>query len=242
MPEILFILLFAAGVLWFVVGIGKRKRRRILRRIAYELGASYSHAGVFTEDRVNIVRGQQKMSLMLYSRSFFGSAARASFVGRWPGQRLGIASDEQHMPHFVNPQSITTRQMSKELAGLVVQLNNCPNFANTHVSTSQEVFSCQADTDNLNAYALLRWTQIATQLYLDALAESEIGIEFDATQERTISMEAMCQVCGTIPEGKQRVLCSRCGAPHHEDCWNYNGGCAIYGCRCSELLDPLRVR
>jgi hypothetical protein len=25
--------------------------------------------------------------------------------------------------------------------------------------------------------------------------------------------------------------CLRCRAPHHGDCWRYNGGCGIYACQ-----------
>jgi hypothetical protein len=26
------------------------------------------------------------------------------------------------------------------------------------------------------------------------------------------------------------VLCRRCRTPHHHECWEYYGSCAIYGC------------
>lgn len=38
-----------------------------------------------------------------------------------------------------------------------------------------------------------------------------------------------CPVCGE-PAGDSPVLCPDCDTPHHDDCWAYNGGCAIYGC------------
>ncbi|HTF56724.1 MAG TPA: RING finger protein [Planctomycetota bacterium] len=38
-----------------------------------------------------------------------------------------------------------------------------------------------------------------------------------------------CPVCGHRVEGDGRN-CPKCGTPHHEDCWKYFGGCAIYGC------------
>lgn len=38
-----------------------------------------------------------------------------------------------------------------------------------------------------------------------------------------------CPVCGTgISE--RPFLCPHCDTPHHADCWDYNGGCATYGC------------
>ena len=37
-----------------------------------------------------------------------------------------------------------------------------------------------------------------------------------------------CPVCGNkIDRG---FGCPACGTPHHEDCWKYLGGCAIFGC------------
>lgn len=41
---------------------------------------------------------------------------------------------------------------------------------------------------------------------------------------------AICQVCGDGLAGAVRQ-CSRCGTPHHEECWRYIGRCATFGCR-----------
>jgi hypothetical protein len=38
-----------------------------------------------------------------------------------------------------------------------------------------------------------------------------------------------CPVCST-PVEDDRGICTRCRTPHHKDCWNYLGGCAMYGC------------
>lgn len=40
---------------------------------------------------------------------------------------------------------------------------------------------------------------------------------------------ARCRVCGEGFTGRP-VVCPLCEAPHHQDCWNYAGGCATYGC------------
>ncbi len=41
--------------------------------------------------------------------------------------------------------------------------------------------------------------------------------------------EAVCQVCGCAVTDLP-VRCGRCGTPHHDDCWEYNGGCSVYAC------------
>src|SRR5688572_24640795 len=38
-----------------------------------------------------------------------------------------------------------------------------------------------------------------------------------------------CPVCANAIGGAARA-CTRCATPHHADCWEYSGGCAIYGC------------
>ncbi|MBI4865935.1 MAG: hypothetical protein HY816_03190 [Candidatus Wallbacteria bacterium] len=56
----------------------------------------------------------------------------------------------------------------------------------------------------------------------------------DARQLRLLPMTAgqaaHCPVCGSGLLGAA-VQCSRCATPHHQDCFEYNGGCGLYGCR-----------
>jgi hypothetical protein len=41
--------------------------------------------------------------------------------------------------------------------------------------------------------------------------------------------EALCPVCSSAIE-TDLVSCLKCDAPHHEDCWDYVGCCATFGC------------
>lgn len=40
-----------------------------------------------------------------------------------------------------------------------------------------------------------------------------------------------CPVCADPLEGAARRDCPRCETPHHRECWDYVGDCAIFGCR-----------
>lgn len=40
-----------------------------------------------------------------------------------------------------------------------------------------------------------------------------------------------CPVCAARIEGAGAAACPRCETPHHQECWDYVGGCAIFGCR-----------
>lgn len=48
-----------------------------------------------------------------------------------------------------------------------------------------------------------------------------------------------CGVCARTLAGLASV-CTQCEAPYHTDCWDYNGGCAVYGCKAAPR-DPLRL-
>lgn len=41
---------------------------------------------------------------------------------------------------------------------------------------------------------------------------------------------AVCQVCGDELD-EPIVRCPVCDTPHHQDCWEYNEGCSIFGCK-----------
>ena len=41
--------------------------------------------------------------------------------------------------------------------------------------------------------------------------------------------EQHCQICGEAIR-EDHVRCSSCDTPHHEDCWQYYGECATFGC------------
>jgi hypothetical protein len=41
---------------------------------------------------------------------------------------------------------------------------------------------------------------------------------------------SQCLVCGQLLRERPVVRCRRCETAHHQDCWEYNGRCAVYGC------------
>jgi hypothetical protein len=45
-----------------------------------------------------------------------------------------------------------------------------------------------------------------------------------------------CPVCGQGLEAA--ISCPGCGTPHHAECWDYLGGCAIFGCGTRPLEGP----
>src|SRR5215813_9509392 len=39
-------------------------------------------------------------------------------------------------------------------------------------------------------------------------------------------------------QGPPRIFCTACGMPHHEDCYQENGGCTVFGCPRAPADDP----
>ena len=51
------------------------------------------------------------------------------------------------------------------------------------------------------------------------------------SQPSFVADESICAICQCpIGAGDQRTSCPDCHAAYHADCWQDNGGCAVYGC------------
>ncbi len=48
----------------------------------------------------------------------------------------------------------------------------------------------------------------------------------------TLPRDSKCPICGENFGERPTVICRDCGTLHHADCWQYAGGCSIYGCSC----------
>lgn len=57
--------------------------------------------------------------------------------------------------------------------------------------------------------------------------------------------QSLCAVCqAPLQAGEDIVTCPDCEAPYHRECWDYNGGCGLYGCDQApetELLQDVEI-
>jgi hypothetical protein len=70
-------------------------------------------------------------------------------------------------------------------------------------------------------------------LVVNQAGEGEVNIlatDITGAAPAVIAGEVKCGVCNDAVT-EDRVLCRRCRAPHHRDCWDYNRGCSVYACR-----------
>ena len=70
------------------------------------------------------------------------------------------------------------------------------------------------------------------------LAEGVKVIDFGPTTD-VESGAPLCKVCGQLIDEGPRMICGKCKAPFHQDCWEFIGGCSIFGCSGKQgLLRP----
>jgi predicted RNA-binding Zn-ribbon protein involved in translation (DUF1610 family) len=61
--------------------------------------------------------------------------------------------------------------------------------------------------------------------------QTEIRVPEPAAALPAISRAAVCSICQTpIGLEESRTACPACRAEYHTECWQENGGCAVYGC------------
>lgn len=71
---------------------------------------------------------------------------------------------------------------------------------------------------------------VAQELFARLQAVTPESDEVLARRLETAAGE--CPVCGDTLAGAVR-RCARCRTPHHDECWTYFGGCAVYACACT---------
>ena len=85
----------------------------------------------------------------------------------------------------------------------------------------------------LRVYRLLVDDPVSLEgfVQLAALILEEVrggGVAAGVVFASVVTKGASCPVCGhPVEDGR---TCPACLAPHHEDCWKYSGGCAIFAC------------
>lgn len=69
------------------------------------------------------------------------------------------------------------------------------------------------------------------QVFVIALAETGIRGAEGPGQGSSRAAEGVCAICQCpIAPNETTTVCPECKSPFHQDCWEYNHGCAVYGC------------
>ncbi len=236
--NVILFILFVALVLWTIFRRGKRLAAVALRGLAMQKGGIYRSTGLFGYSKVSISNGVHSIQVKLTSNSWLGNEFIATFQAPWNGNRpqlpLGRPSEIAVANHAkMTPSKLTTStqlSLDGELGKTASQLEQFTAVSEANLWTQGNQFYSQAILNTAAVPQVVHWMELVLRLYSLVAAETEAGIQFSSA-EADQSPQAICQVCGIPPIPSESVLCRLCGAPHHADCWEYNKGCAIYGCR-----------
>jgi hypothetical protein len=224
-----------SGIIICVIGLivirtGKRRSRHALQYLARHCGGVYMHGGLFSPSFVSLARGAAQIRVEIRPLSRLGSRAEARFVGPWAG-RPAIGPIAPQVFCYPEGSGDPTTLPKNSLARTAGEFNSLANHSNTSLDSNRGRFEIRTELKSLSDQTVFQWLQLATRFYELMRAETEPGVHFETRASKETRTTASCQVCGTAPSPEDTVTCDRCGAPHHAECWNYNGGCAIFGCR-----------
>ncbi|WP_164103244.1 RING finger protein [Candidatus Laterigemmans baculatus] len=228
---------------WCLVRIGPRRAERTLRRLAREAGGRFLNGGVITPNTVVLHRGGRELRVFLRCISWFGTRYAAEFRAPWGQGRPSVAWSTPTRIRFSDSgptQPIGTMDPasgSEQLREVARRLESTAAIESqwVWVEASGGHFYSQAILTTGELAPVTAWFATTVQLYDLMMAETEAGIAFSPTRPGNAGAEASCQVCGLPPAAEEIIYCEKCGAPHHADCWHYNRGCAIYGCKDSPI-------
>ncbi len=160
-------------------------------------------------------------------------------LGQSPGRR-NLTGDPSFDERFqvVTRQDAAARKLLSD--GVRWQLNKLYQFFDTSLR-----WTIRNGLMVIEKPALLRrsedleqFTQLCLELFDQAMLTRSEGIEFVGDEnEAQLIEDPICQVCGEEIRSEM-VFCRRCRTPHHLDCWQYNGCCAIFGCRETRYAVP----
>ena len=126
------------------------------------------------------------------------------------------------------PETLAARIFAPEHRNrLFAMIGRVPRGWAGRIDLSRGLFTVFVPICLWRAATVLNLVGLATELLARSReVESEAGI---ALVEAKTADSGECQVCGT-EMSDEIVHCTRCGTPHHEECWLYMERCSTFGC------------
>lgn len=228
MGSVIFSLFIVFCIFWVALRTGKRRTRYAMRNLAQKVGGVYSHGGFLSRSYVTISRGATRIQIEVQPMSRLGGRVKASLFAPWINRPdIQLVSPQTYIKDIDHSQ---VGMIPKDLKNVALRMDTLPAEQSWMVTTRGNYELCSLLATDA-PHTIILWYEIASKYYELLLAETEPGVNFEASPGIPNLNGATCQVCGTQPSPHDTVTCDRCGAPHHAECWEYNGGCAIFGCK-----------
>ncbi len=231
-----------------------------LAKLAARWGGVYISGGLFGSPTVQFQYGQDQVPVVVYSAKH-SKRGYAHVVVAWPDPtfRCEVLSRWSYLPQQYEFRGLEEVSIDLRFGQRYIVLTNDPHEARTLLNTAvcwqierlrslfgddfvhisfkhgelevvkQRLFSNLDQADDLVRAILAVFDQ--------AMLTRSVGIEFVSQDEIQVVQDAVCQVCGEEIV-TDMVFCRRCKTPHHLECWQYVGACAIYGCQETHYVAP----
>lgn len=152
-------------------------------------------------------------------------------ISRIFGERDVLIGDENFDRDFwvtANPSDLARRVFSPEKRQRLMDLVwKASRHLGPRIELQRQKFRLRVYSHLIRPDSILYLAEAVVEL-VAAIIGAEGSVEVLWTEVTTRS-GGQCQICGYVMK-KNLVTCDRCRTSHHEECWNYAGGCSMYGC------------
>ncbi len=241
------------------VGTSPTRTRRGLRELATRRSGTFHVQGVRRTPTTRFRYGET--TVVIRAAAFRHGRLTTDVLMDWPdreldldvqsisaGRNLAPSAELPVLPvknnefnrHFVahgQPEQIALTWLSDGVCWQLARLCESPRQWGLRLTVHAGTMTVQKPVGLRHTNDLDELTRLALELYDQAMLTRAEGIDFLNDGQAQVLEDPECQVCGEVIVGTM-VVCRRCQTPHHRDCWEYNGKCAIYGCGETHYVEP----
>lgn len=247
----LLISLIFKGVTRMIFGSPRYRRNLFFRLREILLDIQAQHGGevsasrrsrfdyVFPDKRVRVqVSSHSKVVLRIFvQQSLTGTAAF------YKVPRMLSAFLESFVPVQLRMENTPYFGMSSNPAEVLSWRKNT-GFENLMESFSKYGFSLRMDRNGLVAWKTLRFEDVSELELMERVRKLRLLAELCSAPMVNIPVhevqsEKHCAYCKEVMmDDQQAVQCVSCGTPHHNECFQLNGRCTVFGCNSTRSLEP----
>jgi hypothetical protein len=140
--------------------------------------------------------------------------------------QVGDPEFDERLEVWGSDERWTRSRLRPEIRGLLLQADRRWDFL---FRLTPEQLSLRARVRPIDRFQIETLTGIAFQI-LDLLELTSPADFVLSNVQVSLDIGTRCPVCGTPLSRGRIVRCSKCGAVHHADCWQFNGLCATFAC------------
>ena len=252
-PFLMLVLIFG-GVAVLILTVGhqaRQKRIRFCEELARRVGGQVQNMNFLSSHRITFSVLERPCVLEIHNGKHPYSHLKLS-LPREPGGWLKIVDNgagEFFLRLFQGPKFSTgdrnfddayavrgwpdhllrkvfSVERRRDAMRAVRRLNHCAGYS-LEVKSGQLDLRIREGVDDLGVgMSMVRTAEDFLRFLFDLDVVADPGIQWGESRER---MTGLCPICSTGLR-EPLVRCGRCQSPHHQECWDYLGRCATYGC------------